>query len=181
MKRYAVLSAVMLVGLIALAGSAFRQAPPQQQQWQPPPPREFPKPDTALTQQMFDKMSKAIEGKQDSPATAVFQNIQVWKKVPAGRFLGMMRAWTRTLGVDCSHCHTIDQWNKDDKAPKLTARAMDKLVDDVTDQVKAIKSISDEHARVTCWTCHRGQPVPETNPFGAGFRPPGGPPQKKGN
>jgi len=166
--------------LAVFAGILFAAAVSiaQNQQWQPPPPREFPKPDTAQIKEMYDKMMKAIEGKQDSPAVKVFQNIQVWKQMPAGRMLGMMRAWTRNLGVDCAHCHNLEQLDKDEKLPKQTARAMDKLVDNVTDQVKKITSIKDEHARVTCWTCHRGEPVPATSPS-VGFRPP--PPPKKGN
>ena len=172
---------VVLLVCIALAavGAGLKHAQEQQQRRpdMPPPRPEFPKPDTVQIQQMFDKLSKAIEEKKDSPAVSVFQNVQVWKELPAGRFLGMMRAWTRTLGVDCAHCHVLDQWAKDDKAPKLTARAMDKFMDDVNGQIKNIKSISDERAHVTCWTCHRGQPWPETNQFRGGF--PGGP--RRGN
>ncbi|HTK82475.1 MAG TPA: photosynthetic reaction center cytochrome c subunit family protein [Bacteroidota bacterium] len=168
-----------LVLTLLIIGISYAQEGQQQRGNYPPPPprREFPKPDSALIQQMFDKMNKAIEGKADSPAVNVFQNIQVWKQMPAGRLLGMMRGWTRNLGVDCSHCHVIDQWEKDDKAPKLTARAMDKFRDDVTAMVRNIKSITDEHASVSCWTCHRGQPVPET--FAP--RPDRGPQQRKGN
>ncbi|HEV8538547.1 MAG TPA: photosynthetic reaction center cytochrome c subunit family protein [Bacteroidota bacterium] len=169
--------AIILIVTLLLPGATFSQDPPREQRREPPPPRQFPKPDSALIQQMFEKLSKAIEGKADSPAASVFQNIQLFKKLPAGRLLGMMRAWTRNLGVDCSHCHVLDQWEKDDKLPKQTARAMDKMEDQVTDLVKSIKTIKDERARVTCWTCHRGQPVPETNPFRGEFRPP----PRKGN
>jgi hypothetical protein len=142
-----------------------------------PPPREFPKPDTVLSQQMFEKLTKAIEGMTDSPAVKVFQNIKVWTHAPAGRFLGMMRNWTRMLGVDCAHCHVVDQWEKDDKAPKLTARAMEELEENISGLLRNIKSISNERARVACWTCHRGQPVPEVFPF----RPDGRGPQRRGN
>jgi len=166
-----------LIGIV-LFGISYGQDPEQRRPGGPPPqPRQFPKPDSALIQQMFDKMNKAIEGKADSPAVAVFQNIQVWKNMPAGRLLGMMRNWTRMIGVDCAHCHVIDQWEKDDKAPKLTARAMDKLEDDVNGLIKNVKSISNERARVACWTCHRGQPQPEVFPF----RPNSREPQRRGN
>lgn len=121
--------------------------------------------DTAQIQMWLDKLGKAIEGKVDSPATAVFQNIQVFKKLPAGRLLGMMRAWTRNLGVSCDHCHMIDQWEKDDKLPKQTARAMDKMEDDVNALIKNVKTIQNERAHISYWTCHRGQTKPETNPF----------------
>jgi hypothetical protein len=169
----------VLVLVMVSLGTSYAQEPGRQQRgnFPPPPPREFPKPDSALIQQMFDKMNKAIEGKADSPAASVFQNIQVFKAMPAGRMLGMMKNWTRMIGVDCAHCHVIDQWEKDDKAPKLTARAMDKMRGDVTALVKNIKSITNERAQVTCWTCHRGQPQPEVFPFRPDFRGP----QRKGN
>jgi hypothetical protein len=147
-------------------------------QWNPPPQREIPPMDTVLIRESLDKLNKAIEGKQDSPAVNVFQNVKIHQKMPAGRFLGMMGAWTRTFGVDCAYCHVVGQWEKDDKNPKLTARAMDKFQDDVNDMVENIKSITDEHAGVYCWTCHRGSPIPEKSPR----RPGGGPPPpKKGN
>ena len=56
---------------------------------------------------MFDKMNQAIEGKADSPAVKVFQNIQVWKEMPAGRFLGMMRNWTRMIGGSSVYSHFL--------------------------------------------------------------------------
>jgi len=176
-KRALVIAVLAVVTLAAL-GAHKQQPPAQQREGGPPPPPEFPKPDTVLIKQSLDKLNKAIEGKADSPAVSVFQNVKVWQKLPAGRFLGMMGAWTRTFGVDCSHCHTVDQWEKDDKAPKLTARAMDKFMDDVNDMVKNIKSITNEHAGVYCWTCHRGSPVPEKFPMRRGSGPP---PPKKGN
>ncbi len=123
-------------------------------------------------QAFLDKLNSAIDGKQDSPATAVFQNIQLFKKASAGRVLGQMRSWTRALGVNCTYCHVPPQWEKDDMAPKVTARSMDKFEDDVNDLLKNIKSITDD-PHVGCFTCHRGQPKPE----GSGPRRggPGGP------
>ena len=123
------------------------------------------KPDTAQIQMWLEKLNRAIEGKVDSPAAVVFQNIQTFKRLPAGRLLGMMKAWTRNLGVSCDHCHTIDQWEKDDKLPKQTARAMDKMEDDVNTLIKNVKTIQNDRAHISCWTCHRGQTKPETNPM----------------
>ena len=171
---------VLFIPVLLLLGAG--QAPPQPQQRPPggpsPAPREFPKPDTVLIKKSLEYLNKAIEGKTDSPAVSVFENIKVFKKMPAGRLLGMMRNWTRILGVDCAHCHVPEHWEKDDKAPKLTARDMDKMEDDVNDLIKNVKSIKNERAHIACWTCHRGQPVPEAFPFRGG-PPPGPPPQGK--
>lgn len=178
MHTLRLLSALIVLAAIAICTAAGQEPgnPPRRQG--PPPRREFPKPDTALSRQMFEKMSKAIEDKADSPAVSVFQNIKVWTNMPAGRLLGMMRNWTHTLGVDCAHCHVIDQWDKDEKPPKLTARAMDKLEDDVNGLIHNVKPIQNDRARISCWTCHRGEPQPEL--FPARPAPPGGP-ERKGN
>src|SRR5262245_6714319 len=126
--RLLVAALLAAVTLVALGAYMQQQPPGQRREGGPPPPPEFPPPDTVLIRQSLDKLNKAIEEKADSPAAKVFQNVTIHKEMPAKRFLGMMGAWTRTFGVDCSHCHVVDQWEKDDKAPKQTARAMDKFM-----------------------------------------------------
>ena len=156
------LTIVLSMTALFLAATAMKY--PQDQKKDTPP--VVTPPDTAQISAMVNKLVQALGEKVDSPASVAFQNIQFFKRMPAGRMLGMMRSWTRNLGVGCEHCHTVDQWDKDDKAPKLTARAMEKFEDDVNDLVHNIKSITNERAHVNCWTCHRGSAKPETNPFG---------------
>jgi hypothetical protein len=165
----ALLGGTLLVATLAIAQGRPPGPPPQQ----PPPKR-----DTVLIQTWVDRLTKAIEGKEETPASEVFQNVKTFPKMPSGRFLGMMRNWTRILGVDCEHCHVVGQWAVDDKPPKLTARAMETMEDDVNALIKKISSIKNERARVNCWTCHRGSPTPETNPAGFGRRD--GPPRGAG-
>ena len=165
MKKSIFTLCLFLVSFI-IAGVVYAQ--PRQPWQQPPVDSAAVKARMDSVQAFFDKMNSSIEGKQDSPAVSVFQNIQLFKTATAGRLLGQMRNWTRILGVNCTHCHIAGQWEKDDLPPKLTARAMDKLEDDVNDLLKNIKSIKDE-AHVNCFTCHRGQPKPE------GSGPRGGP------
>ena len=42
----------------------------------------------------------------------------------------IMFAFKSSLGVDCTYCHIKDQFEKDDKPPKQTARKMIQLVRD---------------------------------------------------
>ena len=162
---------LLLASVVALVFIGTSQ-PQEQQRREPPQP---PPVDSAAikarmdsVQTFFDQLNASIEGKQDSPATAVFQNIKLMQKATAGRLLNQMRNWTRILGVNCTYCHTPGHWDSDDKPPKLTARSMDKFEDDVNGLLKNIKTVGDD-AHVNCFTCHRGSPKPE----GSGFR--GGP------
>jgi hypothetical protein len=81
------------------------------------------------------------------------KNIQVLKGLPADRLTPIMFAFKTALGVDCTYCHVKDQWEKDDKPAKQTARKMIGITRDANAKLGAA-------GRVTCYTCHRGQPRP---------------------
>jgi hypothetical protein len=67
-----------------------------------------------------------------------------------------MNRLTQFLGVDCAYCHVPDALDKDDKPAKQTARKMFELV-------RTINATLNSN-RVTCYTCHRGQPQPVSMP-----------------
>jgi hypothetical protein len=89
---------------------------------------------------------------KDKRVEQQYKNIQVLKGVGAEDLMRIMFAFKASLGVECTHCHIKDQWDKDDKAPKLAARKM----------IKRVRAINDDNlgGRVTCYTCHRGQARP---------------------
>jgi len=93
---------------------------------------------------------------EDKPAEQVYKNIQVMKGVPASRLLPAMNRLTQFLGVDCAYCHVPDALDKDDKPAKQTARKMFELVRTINTTLNT--------NRVTCYTCHRGQPQPVSMP-----------------
>jgi photosynthetic reaction center cytochrome c subunit len=64
-----------------------------------------------------------------------------------------MFAFKSALGVECTHCHVKDHFDKDDKATKQMARKMITLTRNANAQLGGA-------ARVTCYTCHRGQARP---------------------
>lgn len=90
--------------------------------------------------------------------------------------VAMMRGYTRALGVRCQHCHVYKGDNPDDlttfdfasdeKQPKHTARAMMRMVTDINE--RHLKDIGEHavpgEAKVTCYTCHRGETMPLTRP-----------------
>lgn len=69
-----------------------------------------------------------------------------------------MKAIDRALGVECVHCHTIDDWKKDDKPAFAFAGRMMKMVDGVNEGT--LRGIG----AVTCWSCHRGNAKPARMP-----------------
>lgn len=118
--------------------------------------------------QVFDQeaklaeLRKKIAGRENEPAETVFKNIQFLKGVPAGRLLNIMRlGYSRSLGVNCTHCHVVDEWEKDDKPTKQTARDMAQMVRRINnDLLKSIKNLKSESPVINCTTCHRGQTKP---------------------
>lgn len=107
------------------------------------------------------ELEKKIAGQDNKPAEEVFKNIQTFKGMPAIRVLRVMEfAFGPALGVDCAHCHVTDQWEKDDKEAKQTARKMWQLMFKLNNDLK--ESIG--KGTVNCYTCHRGQVKPALNP-----------------
>jgi hypothetical protein len=103
-------------------------------------------------------------GRDDKPAGEVFKNIQSFKNLPAARLGMVMNTWTRVLGVKCNHCHTVGQWDKDEKPQKQIARDMVAMVGQINStSLKNVKNLSSERPSVSCYTCHRGQVKPETS------------------
>lgn len=115
--------------------------------------------------QKIAELTKQLAGKENLPAEQVFKNIQVLKGIPAGRLLRIMElGYSRSLGVNCTHCHVVDQWDKDDKPTKPIAREMSKMVQTINnDLLKPIKNLKGPNPIVNCTTCHRGQIKPALN------------------
>jgi len=111
------------------------------------------------------KLKAQIKGKEQEPAEKVFKNIQSMKGVPAGRLLAIMEfGYARSLGVNCTHCHTADKWEAEDKNTKQIAREMSAMVGTINNSLlKDIKNLKSETPIVNCTTCHRGQIKPALN------------------
>lgn len=90
---------------------------------------------------------------KEERAEQKYKNIQLLKGIPSDRLTKIMFAFKASLGVDCTYCHIKDQFEKDDKPQKQTARKMIQLVRDTNAKLGTA-------TRVTCFTCHRGQTRP---------------------
>jgi hypothetical protein len=92
---------------------------------------------------------------QEKTAEQAYRNIQVLKGVPASQLQQVMALFTGSLGVKCNYCHT-NPFDKDDRPAKQTARQMIQMVFDLNRGNFGGKDA------ITCYTCHRGQPRPDS-------------------
>lgn len=126
---------------------------------------------TAPTPEVFDQaaalaaLRESIKGREQEPAEKVFKNIQSLKGMPARNVLGIMQmGFSRSLGVDCTHCHTPGKWEAEDKEQKQTARDMWAMVQNLNGTtLKNIKNLKSPNPTVNCTTCHRGEIKPALN------------------
>jgi hypothetical protein len=141
-------------GIFALAGSIWlAPAVETAAQEKEPPVNAEEKP---------AELRKKIAGSENKPAEEVFKNIQLLKGVPAARLLRIMeQGYSRSLGVNCVHCHVADQWEKEDKPQKQVTRDMAAMTAAINnDLLKKVKNLKSENPTVNCTTCHRGQVRP---------------------
>src|SRR5581483_11156213 len=88
-------------------------------------------------------------------AEQAFPNIEILKGMPAERGGTIMNMFDRVLGVECTHCHVDGAYEKDDKPTFAKARRMFQMRNWIA-QTPKVNS--------TCWTCHRGHPIPQAGP-----------------
>ncbi len=99
-----------------------------------------------------------------------FKNLQVLpKNITHDSLDKIMDGFNASLKVDCAFCHVKDKnstaliMEKDDKPEKEITRNMMRMTMDINkkyfqfNEEAAAKNIE----AVTCYTCHKGQPIPE--------------------
>lgn len=113
------------------------------------------------------KLREQIKGRENEPASKVFKNVSttMLKDMPAARLLAVMEfGYARSLGVTCTHCHTADKWESEEKPQKQIARDMVAMVTRINgEMLKGVKNLKSAAPTVNCTTCHRGQIVPALN------------------
>jgi len=93
------------------------------------------------------------------PASAVFKNVQVLKDLSVPELTRTMVAMTAWVAPDqgCAYCHAAgEDLSSDSLYTKVVARRMLQMTRHINADWKA--HVAD--TGVTCFTCHRGQPVP---------------------
>jgi photosynthetic reaction center cytochrome c subunit len=121
------------------------------------------KPDVIARQEAINKYPKPLRAaKTDGPlASEAYQNVQVLGDLTQGQMVRLMlsiKSWVAP-DVGCNYCHNAPDYASDVKYTKRVAREMLRMTRhinaDWTQHVKANGATG-----VTCFTCHRGQPIP---------------------
>lgn len=104
----------------------------------------------------------SIAGREEMPAEQVYKNIKMLKGMPAARLLNIMnRGYSNSLGVSCSHCHVVGEYDREDKLTKQIARDMSAMVTTINGTLlKDIRNLKSPNPTVNCGTCHNGRPRP---------------------
>jgi hypothetical protein len=87
-----------------------------------------------------------------------FKNIKVLNDMPADQLGRVMNIMAASLGVKCGFCHVTDDFSKDDKREKQTARKMIQMTFDIN------KNNFNGRPQVSCNTCHNGMEHPQGSP-----------------
>ena len=95
----------------------------------------------------------------DGPrAEDYYENVQVlgdYSKSEFARTMSSIKNWVAS-DTGCGYCHIAPTYNLDDKYQKRVAREMIRMTRRINTQWSAHVG----KTGVTCYTCHRGQPVP---------------------
>ena len=113
-----------------------------------------------LANPSIDKLPAPIpEASADGPrAGELYQNLKVLNDVSNAEFLRLMTAITAWVSPQegCNYCHVPGNLASDDKYTKVVARRMIEMNRDINQNWKDHVAMTG----VTCYTCHRGNPVP---------------------
>lgn len=99
-----------------------------------------------------------IEG--DAPlAKDVYQNVQVLTDLTVNEFIHQMTAQANWVAPkeQCAYCHNVNDFASDEKYQKVVARRMLQMTRDININGQAHV----QQTGVTCYTCHRGNPIPQ--------------------
>jgi photosynthetic reaction center cytochrome c subunit len=97
-----------------------------------------------------------MQTKQVETAGQKFKNIKVLKDMPADQLGRVMNLMAASLGVNCNFCHVGEDFAKDDKKEKETARQMIKMTFDLN------KNNFEGRPEISCNTCHQGHEHPQS-------------------
>lgn len=93
------------------------------------------------------------------PVSTIYKNVQVLGDLGIAEFTRTMVAITQWVAPEqgCAYCHAGGNFEADDLYTKVVARKMLQMTRNVNTSWKAHVA----ETGVTCYTCHRGKPVPE--------------------
>ena len=97
-----------------------------------------------------------MQTKQVETAGQKFKNIKVLNDMPADQLGKVMNLMSASLGVNCNYCHVENDFAKDGKEEKESARQM------ITMTLGLNKNFFDNRPEISCNTCHQGHTHPQS-------------------
>jgi len=113
-------------------------------------------------------------GSDGPKASQVYQNVKVLGDLSVGEFNRLMASMTSWVAPNegCAYCHALPNFADDSKYTKVVARRMVEMTQHINSEWQP--HVAD--TGVTCYTCHRGEPVPsaiwfkpDQQPYGSNF------------
>ena len=115
---------------------------------------------TLAAQEAVNKVPVPLRKANPAGQTAAefYTNVQVLGDLSKGEFARLMLSFKSWVAPEegCNYCHNAPDYASDEKYPKRVARLMISM----TRRVNADWTTHVKGTGVTCYTCHRGQPVP---------------------
>ena len=89
----------------------------------------------------------------------IYENVQVLGDLSVARFTRLMQSITNWVSPEegCVYCHNLNNLAEDSVYTKVVARRMLQMTQNINDQW----SDHVQQTGVTCYTCHRGENVPQ--------------------
>lgn len=112
----------------------------------------------------FEEPYPPVEGEELMRDIDFYENVQVLGGLTEANFNRLMGAMTEWVSPEegCTYCHNDDgNMAADDKYTKIVARRMIQMNWTINDGWGSHVNASGEEVGVTCYTCHRGNNVPE--------------------
>ncbi|MFZ4649115.1 MAG: photosynthetic reaction center cytochrome PufC [Rubrivivax sp.] len=158
------LRAVLTIGLAALLLAGCERPPMQttQQGFRGTAMQQTVNPRTAAARQAeLPPVPMDLPAPPDGPgprAKDIYQNVKVLGDLPVADFVRHMTAITQWIAPNegCTYCHNPANLAEDSKYTKVVARRMIEMTRNLNGNWKQHVA----ETGVTCYTCHRGQPVP---------------------
>jgi photosynthetic reaction center cytochrome c subunit len=109
---------------------------------------------------------------EDPKASQTYKNVKVLGNLSTAQFnrlMVSMSAWVAPNNGGCVYCHNPANFADDEKYTKVVARRMLQMTQYINSEWKPHVA----ETGVTCYTCHRGQPVPSAIWFTQSHEPQG--------
>ena len=151
------------LGMIALGALVYQQTQPVQHGYRGTGMVLMYKPDAIAQQDVINKFPKPLRAaKTDGPlASEAYQNVQVLGDLSQAQMVRLMLSIKNWVAPDvgCNYCHNAPDYASDVKYTKRVAREMLRMTRHINaDWAQHVQA--NGPTGVTCYTCHRGQPVP---------------------